>query len=74
MGGYNNASYKKEQILVSNNNSSWTTAATIEGNPRDTNACTRIYANVSGYRYVKINVEYSSTYTFVQGYMVAGMV
>lgn len=74
VGGYNNASYKKEQILVSNDNSNWTTKAEIDGNPRDKNSCTRIYADVSGYRYVKINVEYSSYNMYVQGFLVAGMV
>ena len=74
VGGYNNASYKLEQILVSNDNSNWTTKASVECNPRDQNACTRIYADVSGYRYVKINVQYSSYNMYVQGYMVAGIV
>ena len=74
VGGYNNASYKKEQILVSNDNSNWTTKASVDGNPRDKNACTRIYADVSGYRYVKINVKYDSYNMYVQGFMVAGIV
>lgn len=74
VGGYNNASYKLEQILVSNDNSNWTTKASVTGNPRDTNSSTRIYADVSGYRYVKINVQYDSFNMYVQGYMVAGMV
>ena len=74
IGGYNNASYKLEQILVSNDNSNWTTKASVTGNPRDSNSSTRIYADVSGYRYVKINVSYSSFNMYIQGYMVAGIV
>ena len=74
VGGYNNASYKLEQILVSNDNSNWTTKASVTGNPRDKNSSTRIYADVSGYRYVRINVKYDSFNMYVQGYMVAGVV
>lgn len=74
VGGYNNASYKKEVISVSNDNSNWTVKISHGSNPRDSGKNTAYYARIDGYRYIKYEVEYSNTNLEVSSLSYAAMV